>query len=216
MAFRASAAAQSLTVARMVEGHLPYVSPPFEINALRVAGWKHLPNDWRRETSPCASAGIPGERPERSTRSTDGTSVPWQRPDSDPPGFSGSWRRHNRWVPWSTAMFWMTSADATLAGSSQRVDDRKSGLPLPLTHSLLTVLDAVLAGSDPPPRLRLRSAENSHERRKRASRRPSASSDGSPVSRVENSLGTDGPRTRSSSRGPRADAAGGPADGCPP
>jgi hypothetical protein len=67
--FRRSAAAQSLTVARIVEGHLPYLSPPFEINALRAAGWENLPHDWRRgDLAVLRSAGRSGPRPQPSTR----------------------------------------------------------------------------------------------------------------------------------------------------
>jgi hypothetical protein len=67
-AFHASAAAQALTPVRTVSGLLPYVSPPFEVNALRVAGWERLPVEWRRgDLAVLRSAGCPGTRPDRAT-----------------------------------------------------------------------------------------------------------------------------------------------------
>lgn len=67
-ALRAGAAAQSLTPLRTVGGLLPYVSPPFEINALRAAGWEQLPTEWRRgDLAVLRSAAKPGPRPERAT-----------------------------------------------------------------------------------------------------------------------------------------------------
>jgi len=151
MAFRASAAAQSLTVARMVEGHLPYVSPPFEINALRVAGWKHLPNDWRRgDLAVLRSAGIPGERPERSTREHG-----WDERSLG--SVRIRIRRGSRDHGVDTTLGSLVDGDV-LDDVSRRhpLRDRPNVWTTgnrvylcPSPHSLLTVLDAVLAGSDP-------------------------------------------------------------------
>lgn len=33
---------------QLIEGALPYVTPPFEINALRANGFDHVPQEWRR------------------------------------------------------------------------------------------------------------------------------------------------------------------------
>jgi hypothetical protein len=149
--FRASAAGQSLTVTRMIEGHLPYLSPPFEVNALRVAGWEHLPNDWRRgDLAMLRSAGIPGTRPQRSKRehgwderSLGAVRIRVRRGSRD------------------------HGVDATLASlvDGDVLEDVSRRHPLrdrpnvwttgnrvytcSAPHSLLTVLDAVRAGSDP-------------------------------------------------------------------
>jgi hypothetical protein len=45
---RATAKGQGLSVARISAGSMPYVSPPFEVNALKAAGWTGLPTEWRR------------------------------------------------------------------------------------------------------------------------------------------------------------------------
>jgi hypothetical protein len=46
--FRRQAAAQGLRAIGAAPATLPYLSPPFEINALAAAGWHDLPMDWRR------------------------------------------------------------------------------------------------------------------------------------------------------------------------
>ena len=150
-AFRESAAVQSLTVARMVEGHLPYVSPPFEINALRVAGWEHLPNDWRRgDLAVLRSAGRPGSRPERAKREHG-----WDERSLG--SVRIRIRRGSRDHGVDTMLRALVDGDV-LDDVSRRhpLRDRPNvwttGNRVYLCsspHSLLTVLDAVLTGSDP-------------------------------------------------------------------
>jgi hypothetical protein len=65
--FRESAHSQGLCVTRTSAGALPYVSPPFEVNALRAAGWISLPLDWRRgDLVELRRRGAPGVRPDRT------------------------------------------------------------------------------------------------------------------------------------------------------
>jgi len=150
-AFRASAAAQSLTVARMVEGYLPYLSPPFEINALRVAGWEHLPGDWRRgDLAVLRSTGTPGTRPERATREHG-----WDERSLG--SVRMRIRRGSRDHGVDTTLGSLVDGDV-LDDVSRRhpLRDRPNvwttGNRVYLCsspHSLVTVLDAVQAGSDP-------------------------------------------------------------------
>ena len=46
--FSRQARAQGLRLRKGFRGILRYVSPPFELNALRAAGWRDVPSDWRR------------------------------------------------------------------------------------------------------------------------------------------------------------------------
>jgi hypothetical protein len=150
-AFRTSAAAQSLTVGRMVGGHLPYVSPPFEINALRVAGWEHLPHDWRRgDLAVLRSAGSPGTRPMRATREHR-----WEERSLG--SVRIRIRRGSRDHGADPTLGALVDGDV-LADVSRRhpLRDRPNvwttGNRVYLCsspHSLLTVVDAVLAGSNP-------------------------------------------------------------------
>lgn len=154
-AFRARAAAQSLAVARMIEGHLPYVSPPFEMNALRVAGFEHLPDDWRLgDLAVLRSAGSPGPRPDRAERERgwDERSLGCVRIRV---------RRDSRDHGVDTTLGTLVDGDV-LDDVSRRhpLRDRPNvwtaGNRVYLCsspHSLLTVLDALLAGSDPSSRV---------------------------------------------------------------
>ncbi len=64
--FQSSALSQGLRVTRTSAGALPYVSPPFEVNALRAAGWTALPLEWRRgDLIELQRRGDPGARPVR-------------------------------------------------------------------------------------------------------------------------------------------------------
>jgi hypothetical protein len=47
IAVRAVALAQGLRPVATAKGGLRYLSPPFEVNALKAAGWQSLPMDWR-------------------------------------------------------------------------------------------------------------------------------------------------------------------------
>ena len=150
-AFRSSAAEQSLTAVRMVEGHLPYVSPPFEINALRIAGWEHLPNGWRRgDLAVLRSAGSPGTRPERAKREHG-----WDERSLGSVRIRV--RRGSRDHGVDTTLGALVDGDI-LDDVSRRhpLRDRPNVWTTgnrvylcPSPHCLLTVLDAVLAGSDP-------------------------------------------------------------------
>lgn len=150
-AFRASAAAQSLTPLRTVAGLLPYVSPPFEINALRAAGWEHLPTEWRRgDLAMLRSAAKPGTRPERPT-----TEHRWDERALGPARIRV--RRGSRDTGIDPTLASVVEGDV-LGDVSRRhpLRDRPNvwttGNRIYLSaapHTLLTVLDAVQMGSDP-------------------------------------------------------------------
>jgi hypothetical protein len=135
----------------MVEGHLPYLSPPFEVNALRVAGLEHLPDDWRRgDLAVLRSAGRPGTRPERAKREHG-----WDERSLG--SVRVRVRRGSRDRGVDTILGALVDGDV-LDDVSRRhpLRDRPNvwttGNRVYLCrspHSLLTVLDAVLAGSDP-------------------------------------------------------------------
>jgi hypothetical protein len=63
--FRRRAAAYGLRAMRALTASLPYLSPPFEVNALAAAGWRDLPMDWRRgNLEILATSGRLSNRPE--------------------------------------------------------------------------------------------------------------------------------------------------------
>jgi hypothetical protein len=46
-----------------IRASIPYLTPPFEVNALAAAGWHNLPTDWRRgDLEILASSGRPPDR----------------------------------------------------------------------------------------------------------------------------------------------------------
>ena len=149
--FRASASAHSLTVSRMLPGQLPYLSPPFEVNALAAAGWDGLPDDWRRgDLAILRAAGPPGPRPvrEHKEHGWDERSLGWVRLRI---------RRGSRDHGVDPSLHSLVDGDV-LNDVSRRhpLRDRPnawtSGNRVYLCsspHLLLTVIDALARGSDP-------------------------------------------------------------------
>jgi hypothetical protein len=116
-AFRASAATQSLTIAQMVEGHLPYVSPPFEIKHSASQGGNTCPTTGGGGTSPfCSLLGVP-ELARRALReSTGGRNDPLEACGSGFAGVLVIMVSTQPSVRWSTVTCSITSAGAILCG----------------------------------------------------------------------------------------------------
>jgi hypothetical protein len=149
--FRANASTHSLNVSRMLPGHLPYLSPPFEVNALAASGWEGLPPDWRRgDLAILRASGYPGIRPVRVHKEPgwDESSLGWVRIRV---------RRSSRDQGVDPSLHSLVDGDV-LNDVSRRHPLRErpnvwtSGNRVflcPSPRLLVTVLDALATGSDP-------------------------------------------------------------------